>query len=101
MIIVLAQRNHAENLCTKTVQGCPTQKEKHTHHHESHYTLSPKIVTSVSNLSSISQLDLINVPKIQILLIRQIPKRSRVQIAALQTSLHRALDLVSTLILSR
>ena len=44
---------------------------------------------------------LVNVPKVQILLVRQIPERSRIQIASLQTSLHRTLDLIPTLVLSR
>jgi hypothetical protein len=44
---------------------------------------------------------LINIPKIQILLIRQIPKRSRIQIPPLQPALHRALQRIPALVLPR
>ena len=43
----------------------------------------------------------IDVPKVQILLIRQIAKRSRIEITSLQPALHRTLNLISPLVLSR
>jgi hypothetical protein len=43
----------------------------------------------------------VNVPKIQILPIRQIAKRSRIEITSLQPAFHRTLNLISPLVLSR
>jgi hypothetical protein len=43
----------------------------------------------------------IYIPEVQILNISQIPKRRRVQIPPFKPSFHRALDLISTLVLSR
>ena len=56
---------------------------------------------SYNDNSIIIDNQLVNIPKVQILPISQIPKRSRVQIPPLQPALHRALQRVPALVLPR
>jgi hypothetical protein len=84
-------------MCAQGQYKATYAASKHSHLITQHIIC--KIPTCHHSIRTPSSQTLVNIPKIQVLLIRQIPKRSRIQIPPLQPPFHRTLNFISTLVL--